>query len=339
VSSNDSRTWSDCDVTPGTSRCSGLALPTNGDDIAQENELGPPTNTAFGIRRNKNPDPNLERPYQILTNFGVQREVRPGLSVSANYYRRDYRRIIWTENLAVPVAGRPTEYTAVTIADPRGNGQAITIYNINPAYAVLPLDELDRNSVNNSRTYNGVDFTFNSRFRNGATLIGGTSTGKLHAVTCDVSDPNQLRGCDAEQPFRTQFKVTGTYPLPSAFRVSAVFQSMPGVLETRTASNDTDVVINYIVNRTTIPNLTLASVTTRLNEPGKDFLDRNNQLDISLVRDFRFGRVVLKPQLDLFNVFNVSPVTNQVTTFGTSLGQPLTILPGRLLRFGFRMNY
>src|SRR5207247_490557 len=98
---------------------------------------------------------------------------------------------------------------------------------------------------------------------------------------CDVADPNQLRGCDAGQPFRTQFKLTGTYPLAYAFHFSAVFQSMPGILETRTANNDTDVVINYIVNRTNIPNLTLAQVTTRLNEPGTDFLDRNNQLDIS----------------------------------------------------------
>jgi hypothetical protein len=311
----------------------------NGDDIAQENEIGPPTNTTFGIRRNRNPDPNLKRPYQMLYNAGVQREIRPGLSVSANFYHRDYHRIIWTENLAVPVAGFASEYTPVVVPDPRGNGQSVTIYNITPAYSVLPLNELDRNSTNNSRTYNGIDFTFNTRFGNGATLIGGTSTGKLHAVTCDVEDPNSLRGCDAEQPFRTQFKLTGTYPMPYAFRFSAVFQSMPGILETRTANNDGDVVINYIVNRTVIPTLTLAQVTTRLNTPGTDFLDRNNQLDISLTRDFKIGRVVLKPQLDLFNVLNVSPVTNEVATFGSSLGQPLTILPGRLLRFGFRMNY
>jgi hypothetical protein len=60
---------------------------------------------------------------------------------------------------------------------------------------------------------------------------------------------------------------------------------------------------------------------------------------MSLTRDFRLGRVVVKPQVDLFNVFNVSPVTNEVATYGASVGQPLTILPGRLLRFGFRMNY
>jgi hypothetical protein len=268
----------------------------------------------------------------------VQHQIGSSLSVSANYYRRDYYRIIWTENLAVPVAGWADEYTPVLIPDPRGTGQTITIYNIKPALAGR-VNELDTNSANNSRTYNGFDLTFNARLRNGATLLGGTSTGKLHAITCDVADPNMLRGCDAEQPFRTQFKVTGTYPLPYAFRVSAVFQSMPGVLETRTASNDGDVSVDYVVNRAIVPSLTLAQVTTRLNEPGKDFLDRDNQLDISISRDFHFKRYIVKPQLDLFNLFNASPITNQVSTFGSQLGQPLTILPGRLLRFGVRINY
>jgi hypothetical protein len=322
VSSTDIRTWRDL----------------NNDDLAQEGEIGPPTNATFGIRRNRNPDPDLKRPYQLLYNLGVQHQIGSGMSISANFYRRDYYRVIWTENLAVPVASWDTAYIPVNIPDPRANGETVTIYNIRPQFAGQ-VDELDTNSKNNSRTYNGFDLTFNTRLLNGATLIGGTSTGKLHSVTCDVADPNQLRGCDAEQPFRTQFKITGTYPLPSALRLAVVFQSMPGVLETRTANNDTDVVVNYIVNRTIVPSLTLAQVSTRLNEPGTDFLDRNNQLDLSLTREIRVGRFVFKPQVDLFNVFNVSPVTNQVTTFGPQLGQPLTILPGRLLRFGVRMNY
>jgi hypothetical protein len=322
VSSTDIRTWRDL----------------NNDDIAQENEIGAPTNSTFGIRRNRNPDPDIKRPYQMLYNIGVQHQIGSGMSVSANFYRRDYYRIIWTENLAVPVSAWTTAYTPVTIADPRGNGQALTIYNITPAFAGR-VNELDKNSDNNSRSYNGFDLTFNTRLHNGMTLLGGTSTGKLHAVTCDVSDPNQLRGCDAEQPFRTQFKLTGTYPLPYGVRFSAVFQSMPGIVETRTANNDGDIVVNYIVNRAIVPNLTLAQITTRLNEGGTDFLDRNNQLDIGITKDIRVGRFVLKPQLDLFNLFNVAPVTNQVSTFGTQLGQPLTILPGRLLRFGIRMNY
>jgi len=211
VSSTDIRTWRD----------------TNGDDVAQESEIGAPTNTTFGIRRNRNADPDIKRPYQLLYNVGVQHQIGNSVSVSANYYRRDYYRIIWTENLAIPVSAWSTAYTPVSIADPRGNGQSLTIYNVTPAYAGL-VNELDTNSSNNQRSYNGFDLTFNTRLRNGATLVGGTSTGKIHAVTCDVPDPNQLRGCDAEQPYRSQFKVTGTYPLPGAFHFSAVFSKHAG---------------------------------------------------------------------------------------------------------------
>ena len=127
--------------------------------------------------------------------------------------------------------------------------------------------------------------------------------------------------------------------MPYGFRFSGVFQSMPGIRETRTDKTDGDLVINYVINRTIVPTLSTAQVTTRLNEPGKDFLPRNNQLDLSLSRDFRSGRYSLKPEFDLFNIFNVAPVTNEVTTWGPNLGQPLTILPGRLLRLGLKLDF
>jgi hypothetical protein len=322
VASTDIRTWRDL----------------NGDDIAQDIEIGPPTNATFGIRRNRNPDPDIKRPYQLLYNVGVQHEVRPGLAVSLNYFRRDYYRLIWTENLAIPVSSWADSYVPVVIPDPRGNGQSITVYNLRSQFVGL-VNEIDRNSDNNSRVYNGIDLTFNSRFRNGATLIGGTSTGKRYINNCDVTDPNQLRGCEIHIPLQTQFKISGTYPLPYAFRFSGVFQSMPGIRETRTDTTDGDLVINYVINRTIIPTLSTAQVTTRLNEPGTDFLPRNNQLDLSLSREFRSGRYGIKPEFDLFNVFNVAPVTNEVTTWGPNLGQPLTILPGRLFRLGLKVDF
>ena len=227
----------------------------------------------------------------MMLNVGVQHQIGASVSLSANYYRRDYQRIIWTENLAAPVAGWNNEYTPVTIPDPRANGQSITIYNVNSAYAGL-VNELDKNSKNNSRTYNGFDFTFNARLERRDTarrhLNREASRGHVRRRRS-----NQLRGCDAEQPF----PLSSSSPAPTApgaFRLSAVFQSMPGVLETRTANNDGDVVMNYIVNRTVIPTLTLAQVTTRLNDPGTNFLDRNNQLDLSVTRNFKFGRFMLK---------------------------------------------
>ena len=47
----------------------------------------------------------------------------------------------------------------------------------------------------------------------------------------------------------------------------------------------------------------------------------------------RVGKLALTPQVDLFNVINSNAVLNQITVYGPKLGNPTTILPGRLVRF------
>jgi hypothetical protein len=100
---SDTRTWRDL----------------NGDEIAQENELGPTTNRNFGLPANvTTPDPDLKRPYQMLYNAGVQHELLPGLSTSLNYYYRKYFREFWVDNIATT----HSDYSSILIPDPRGNG-------------------------------------------------------------------------------------------------------------------------------------------------------------------------------------------------------------------------
>ena len=45
----DTRIWFDTDMNPGTATPSGRVLPTNGDNIAQDNEIGPRQNNRFGL--------------------------------------------------------------------------------------------------------------------------------------------------------------------------------------------------------------------------------------------------------------------------------------------------
>ena len=67
----DTRNWSDCDFVRGTSRCSGVALPTNGDNIAQDNEIGPSSNLSFGAAPNRHFDPDSKRPYDLEYTLGA----------------------------------------------------------------------------------------------------------------------------------------------------------------------------------------------------------------------------------------------------------------------------
>jgi hypothetical protein len=133
--STDTRSWTD----------------VNGDDIAQEKEIGPPTNLTFGVRRNLNPDPDIERPHQLVGSVGLNHELFPGFGVAVTYTQREYKNIIWTNNLAIA----PSDYILLTIADPRGNGEQLPVYSIRPA-VFGQVDELDTTSTN-SNGYKGID--------------------------------------------------------------------------------------------------------------------------------------------------------------------------------------
>jgi hypothetical protein len=310
VISTDTRTWNDL----------------NRDDIAQENELGPTSNVNFGTRQNQNPAPDISRPYQWVYDVAVQHELFRGVGVSVSYNRRDFYEIIWTQNLAAPLSA----YTLTSVPNPAIAGETIPIYNLSPAI-LGQVNLLDDNSPNNRMYYQGVDVTLNVRWR-GASLNGGTSTGRTRSITCDVQDPNNLRFCDQTEydvPLRTLFRLSGTYGLPFGIRASGVFQSLPGGARQLT----------YVVTRAVLPSLTQASVTTRLNRPNTLFLDRVNQLDLSFSKSVRASGVEIRPDVSIFNALNANPVTGQINTFGANLDRVNSILPGRLVRVGLTVKY
>ena len=184
------------------------------DDVA-EGELGCAFRTAgcelnfaplpatFGVRRNRNPDPNLARPYQLVCNAGISRELRPGLGVSANYYRRRFDDITFTTDLAKPFS----VYTRTRFDDPRGNGQKMTVYNLDPA-ALRNLNELDTTSASNTSTFHSVDVGVNAAVPATASMLsGGTATGRSRDGRPATSPIRTPPGCASDYD---QFDV----PLP-----------------------------------------------------------------------------------------------------------------------------
>jgi hypothetical protein len=317
---SDTRTWTD----------------RNGDDIAQESELGPSSNRAFGQPAGvATPDPNMQRPYQMLYNVAVQQEVRRGLSVTLGYYRRNYYDETWTDNLATTHA----DYSIIPVPDPRGNGQTINVYSISPAKFGL-VDNYVTNSSENGRTYNGVDLSFIARLPNGIQFQGGVNGGKVHDFSCEVDDPNDLLNCDRNYPFQTAFKMSGAVPLPYGFRVSGVFASLPGLQESRSAANvGEDFAVTYSIGRAIAPGLTQPTENVRLSSAGEYFLDRSNQLDFAIARDFQVNKLRVRPSLDLYNALNANPVISAVNTYGPSFLSPRAILNARLMKVNVRLDF
>lgn len=337
VFQTDRRTWTD----------------RNGDGIAQESEIGP-VNTPFNVSGmlTRRPDPDIKRPYQWVYNLAVDHELRPGLSVSAGWIRRDYRRLIWRDNVLVS----RDDYTVVRIPNPLDPAELVPIYNLDPAKRGQVL-EVDKNSTQNRRWYNGFDLGFSVRHAR-AQAFGGLHVGRQLTVWCEVEDPNALRFCDHREldiPYLAQFKLGGSVALPWGVRLSGTWQDYPGVptgtdrqsgggawMEFDASRNrvvDPSLNVDYIVDRSIVPNLTLSSVTVPLIKPGTKYLKRWRQIDLRLGREVRLAGVKVLAQLDIFNLLNASSVLNVVETYGPSLDRPTAILQGRLFAIGAQLQF
>jgi hypothetical protein len=316
---SDTRSWAD----------------TNKDDIAQDTEIGPSNNLKFGVAQSRFPDPNLRREYNIEYGASVQRQLLPRVSLLVGYYRRNFGNLEKSINTLLTLA----DYTAFTATNPV-DGQPITVYNLNPAKRGL-VNLVDSNSAINKRYYDGYEVSFNARLPRGANLFGGWSSDRIRNISCDTNDPNKLLYCDQTQlqiPFRQDFKMAGHYPLPWGLAVSATLMSFAG------NANQTDqtqsLAVNWPVPAALFPGgQTVAGLTLPIIAPGTKFLDRWQQLDVEGRRTFRVGRYQVTGQVDVYNALNSNVVLTENQTFGSALGQPLTILQGRIFRAALQMKF
>jgi carboxypeptidase family protein len=330
VLQSDTRNWSDCDFIPGTSTCSTLVLATNKDGIAENNEIGPTNNNRFGLAPARHPDSAIKRPYDIEYTVSATREVMHGVSVTGAWYRRDTYDIEQQTNLLVDVS----DYAAFQTPNPLGNGDVITIYNLNRSKQGQ-VDLLDTTSTDRSKSrvnYTGLELSFTARLSNGASMFGGWSADKLVTVACASNDPNTFRFCDQSQydiPFQSDFKFAGSYPLPFGAQVAATIASYAGG----------PLAMNWSVPANLFPGGRTQSVTVNLIPPGSSYLDRWTQLDLSFRKIFRVGRTRIDGALDMFNALNSNVVLSQNQNYGSSLGQPLAVLQGRLLRVSSQIKF
>lgn len=341
----DLRNWFDADLIPGTSTRSGRVLPTNGDDIAQDNEIGPSPNRRFGLAAERRVESDLQREYNWDYSVGVQHELLPRVSVSGGwYYSRSYD-VQRSRNALRSVS----DYVPFTTTNPL-DGSPITVYNLNPTKLGI-VDVVDANSDINRRLYSGYEFSIQARRPNGGMVLFGWSAEQIRDVLCDTEDANALRFCDQTGalyqelgavsgiPFVHEFKVAGSHPLPFGFQAAASLLSYPGA--TTGAPGTAQVPVGgwagplnaiWVVPPALFPGGRTETVNARLLAPGTRYLKRWNQLDITVKRAIKVGRFEVLPTIEVFNVFNSSVVLNQIQTFGPTLGFPTQTIQGRFVK-------
>jgi hypothetical protein len=346
----DNRTWTDL----------------NGDNLAQDNEIGPSNNRAFGLAvLQRRPSDDIKREYDMEYSASVQHQLLRNVGVSASYFRRGTYNMVSTTTTQF---GR-ADYTPLTIYSPL-DGTPITVYNLNAAKNGL-LDRVDDNSPDSNlrrMTYNGVELGATARFSKGS-VFGGWTFDRRILVHCDDLEnwstlPNTLYSslgqnanqpkadyhfCDQSKldiPFLHEIKVAGSYTLPwYGIQTNVAFQSYPGAqLPTRwnvgrTTRYAADCKGACTPGALVIPNMTPASYVVDLVAPGAAYYARQNQIDFGVRKLFKIGNVQYSGQFDLFNMTNSSYIKSQITTVGPSLGQPTGILQPRLLRLAVQARF
>jgi hypothetical protein len=339
--------WTDLntdDIAQGTPGCVYL---TPGCEINFQNV---PKN--FGTISLSTFDPRLKRPYANAYNLGVTHELFRGVAVTAEFFRSYAKNILERNNILRPgtMTGPASvdnlNYTAVPVFSPI-DGHAITMYN--PISAVQQaVANVDTNDPNLKNVYTGFEFNINAKLPHGGRIFGGSSTDRSVANTCSAAttNPNFLVYCDQSKygiPWRTQFKLVGTYPLPWwGLQFSGSLQALPGYVLYHNAlptmqqgsvaspnnslnfPNSAGTVFSVtpttrytvcpgdsaangcVVNALVIPNMTQATLDVPLIPTGTELTPRINQVDFSLGKRFTFERIRFEPKIDLFNAFNSS---------------------------------
>jgi hypothetical protein len=184
-------------------------------------------------------------------------------------------------------------------------------------------------------------------------LQGGLSTGRTTTDDCDIVNTylnkvtvtttlgiaqsvQSTQMCHLQQPFQSQVKLLGTYPIPKVgVQVSAVFQSLPGpqITANYTATNAQ---VQPSLGRPLSGNA--SNVTINIVTPGSMYGEQANEFDLRFEKVFKIGRTRTFLDFDLYNVANSNPVLSVNNSYGSWL-TPQSILDARLFRIGGRFEF
>ena len=294
--------------------------------------------------------------------FSVQQQIAARMSLEVAYHRRSFSGFTVSDNLAVNAANL-TPYTVTAPADPRlpgGGGYTIQgFYDVDPAL-FGQVNNLVINAKNYGKAYqyfNGVDITFNVRTQGGLTFQGGTSTGQNVADHCEIRQnlPELNVGigaglvgstvsmtspyCHVAYGVLTQLRGLSTYTVPKIdVQLSGVFQSKPGALLSANYAVPANVIAQQL-GRPVAGNP--ANVTINLLEPGSQYGNRLNQLDVRVGKIIRLGSTRTVVGVDLYNVLNASTILTYNNTFvpNDTWLQPVTVLTARMARISAEFTW
>src|SRR5688572_1106756 len=372
LTATDTRPWNDLD---------GNGLPLDAAGNIQFNELSPsPSTPTFGRltvpTTQYSPDVLRgwgKRGFNNEVTFAMQHQLAERVSVNGGYFRRTFGNATFTDDLRYDASSYDSFcLRAPTDPDlPDGGGyQVCGVMDLKPSVFALnqPANNLIRFSDDfggETNLYQGFDVNLRSEERNGAFLKAGVGAAartfdqcNLLAAGLDAVNtagsftgteiyPDGSTACHREYPFRPDLKMSGSYTLPWDIQLAGTYQFSRGI---QTGGAGPSLLANWTVtSAVAAPQIGrawtgVASRIVGLIREGDDYGNHNlNQLDFKLAKRFTVGKVRLRADFDLYNVFNSSwpyTVSNTYANTTTSNWQrPTNVLQHRFFKFGGHISF
>jgi len=210
--------------------------------------LGPTTNPSFGsvaAGTGVNLDPHWHRAYDFQYNAGIQQELRSGITLNFNWYRRSLYQQTQITNYAVPFSA----WTPVNITNPL-DGTPLTFYDLPTAAPAPNVWQTNTPQSLVKNVYTGFETSVIARLPHGLFGVFGWTVDRDLDRSCSMSagtdtsitgtkinDPNTLRYCDmfgalnqdlakvSSPPWQNEFKVQGAVPIHWGLIASVSFYS------------------------------------------------------------------------------------------------------------------
>jgi hypothetical protein len=217
---------------------------------------------------------------------------------------------------------------------PGGGGYTVgPIYNLNPGVfgqisnLILPTKEVG----DDTRVYNGIEFTATVRNAYGFSFSGGTSTGKVENDWCEIRNavPEAFLlnpYCHVESPWLTSFNGAVSYNVPRIdVQVSSTYSDKPNIgtdqigslAATYTLTAADAAAISTQIGRSPFQTAG-ANISINLLAPGQLYGPRVRQWNLAAKKLLRLGEQRLTLGVDFFNLLNNNVITAFNPTFATT---------------------
>jgi hypothetical protein len=288
-------------------------------------------------------DPGLRPPYVREAAARMEREVARGLLVSSGVIWRGERQQGFRQVTSFPVEAFEAE--ATTFRDPGpdndfgtdDDGLDIQVYDLRPEW-VGRSAIIVRNVPDGDSDYFTLEFAARRRLRGRWSLLGSFSTtwnrdhasmyiGQAVRANEFPVTPNDFIHTDEQGRHRFRVwsaKVLATYEGPWGIRVAPFLRHQSGQPFSRTFSAP-------------LPNLREVRVLT---EPiGTRRQDHVTLVDLKIEKDFPRSRGRVTAYAEVFNMLNANPEQQISWLTGPTFLRPLAIVPPRIARAGFRLDW